>query len=147
MTNEQLIAAGDPIASDAPYSPTYNPLGPGGPYDTANAAAAIGGAQASAPATPGGSLSQSGSLISGIDNLFPALGSLDNSVAGTSTSTAAPSSGGGIGGFFSFISNPARIGTVVIGGLMIAAGIFSLTRGKTIVAVPTLGAAKGSTEA
>lgn len=150
MTDQQLIAAGMPVAIDAPYSATYDPLMQDPAYNpsavTSGTLAAQQSSQNTAPASPGFFSGLSG--ISGLPSLQDALSNSPfASLTGGATPAAAGNSGSGWSGFWSFVGNPIRIGTTVVGGIMIAAGIFALSRGSGVtVNIPMPAGGTGSTE-
>lgn len=152
MSDAQLIAAGMPVAIDAPYSATYDPLMQDPAYNpsavTSGTLAAAQNSQNSAPASNGFFTG-----LGGLQGLTPLQDALSNSPLGGLVGSNSPStgssnsSGGGWSAFWSFVGNPVRVGTTVVGGIMIAAGIFALSRGSGVtINVPMPAGAKGSTE-
>lgn len=151
MSDAQLIAAGMPVAIDAPYSSTYDPLMQDPAYNpSAVTSSMLSQPQATAPASNGFFTGLSGLQGLGTGSLGDALSNSPlASLVGGSTPAAggSNSSGGGWSAFWSFVGNPVRVGTTVVGGIMIAAGIFALSRGSGVtVNIPMPAGAKGSTE-
>lgn len=140
MSDAQLIAAGMPVAIDAPYSSTYDPLMQDPAYNpSAVTSSMLSQPQATAPASNGFFTGLGG--LQGLGGLNDAL---NNSPLGALTGSNNAASAGK-DSFWKWAGSPARIGITVVGGLMIAAGIFALSRGSGVVINMPAGA-KGSTE-
>jgi hypothetical protein len=131
------------VAIDAQYADTYNPLSQDPEYNpsavTSGTLKQQSAQQNTAPA--------SGGFFSGLGALPGEFGTIESALGGAPASApaAGASSPAGWGSFWGFVGNPARIGTVAVGGLMIAAGIFALSRGSGVTIVMPAGG-KGSTE-
>lgn len=98
---------------------------------------------ASTPAAGGWNLPPIGDIVGafedGLLHPFDTLAGKRAATAGTSQDPNKPASSGGflsgVSDFFGLVTDLPRIGTIVIGGLFIAAGLFALAGGNKIIQV------------
>lgn len=140
MTTDELIAAGMPVASDSPYVSTGLPSDYSGLSDSQSIGAGL-------PALPSVSLD-----IGTGNSFFDALGAIEqgllhpidtftqtqaqrqaasdaNSTQLQGAASTATSVASGVSSLLNIVTDIPRLATILVGGLLLAAGIFSIAGG------------------